>query len=178
MIYYKDLKIKYIYEKSLKNTYIRIDKDSNIVLKTPISSKRKIGSIIEQKEDWIRKKLAYNLENPPLHLNLDGIDSLQSKEYLKEKVEYFSSKMGLFCSEVKFRKMKSRWGSCNSKGVITLNKKLIKTPEICIDYVVVHELAHLKYFNHSKRFHALVDRYSPDAKKAKEILSRVVFLQE
>ena len=83
--------------------------------------------------------------------------------------------MNLSYSDLKFRKMKSRWGSCNSNGVITLNKKLIKTPEICIDYVIVHELAHLVHMNHSKKFHLLIDKYMSNAKKAKELLSRVVF---
>ncbi len=97
-------------------------------------------------------------------------------EYLTKKVNYFSAIMGLFYSELKFRKMKNRWGSCNSKGVITLNKKLVKTPEICIDYVVIHELAHLKHLNHSKRFHALVNDYCQSSQEAKNILSRVIFV--
>ena len=83
--------------------------------------------------------------------------------------------MGLKYSELKFRKMKSRWGSCSSNGVITLNKKLIKTPQECIDYVIVHELAHLIHMNHSKKFHQLVEEYFPQATGAKETLSRVVF---
>jgi len=80
-------------------------------------------------------------------------------EYLPSRLKYFSDKMGLEYSEIKFRKMKSMWGSCNSKGVITLNSELMKVKKELIDYVLVHELAHLKHMNHSKDFHKLVERY-------------------
>ena len=117
-----------------------------------------------------------NIElNPPILLSLDGINSKESKEYMTNRVDFFSKKMNLKYSELKFRKMKSRWGSCNSKGVITLNKKLINTPQECIDYVVVHELAHLVHMNHSKKFHKLVESYFPQANEAKSTLSKVVF---
>lgn len=130
---------------------------------------------MSDKELWIRKKLEKLQLNPPIVLALDGIDSKSSKEELTRRVDFFAQIMGLKYSELKFRKMKSRWGSCSSNGVITLNKKLIKTPQECIDYVIVHELAHLTHMNHSKKFHQLVEEYLPQATGAKEILSRVVF---
>jgi len=175
-IIFKDLNIKHHLKKGIKHSYIKVDRDSNITLKTPKVSKLYIDSLLKEKEGWIRKQLLKNINNPPIYLTLEGIDSKQNKEYLAGKIEYFSSVMNLSCRELKFRKMKSRWGSCNSKGVITLNKKLIKTPEICIDYVVIHELAHLKYLNHSKKFHTFVDRFCPNSQEARDILSRVVFI--
>ena len=173
-IFYKDLKIKCIFKKTLKNTYLSVDKASNITIKTPNHSERYIYNLIAQKEVWIRKQLAKNMKNPPIHITLDGIDSKKTKEYLTQRVDYFSEKMGLPYRELKFRKMKSRWGSCSSNGIITLNKKLIKTPQICIDYVVIHELAHLKHLNHSKKFHELVEKYCQTVQEAKEILARII----
>jgi len=79
--------------------------------------------------------------------------------YLTPRLEYFSQIMGLRYSELKFRKMKSRWGSCSSVGTVTLNTELMKVKKELIDYVIVHELAHLKHMNHSKRFHSLVEKY-------------------
>lgn len=64
--------------------------------------------------------------------------------------------------ELKIRKMRSRWGSCTKKRVITLNLELIRTPPECIDYVITHELCHLVEFNHSPRFYALQSRFLPD----------------
>ena len=72
--------------------------------------------------------------------------------------------MGLEYNSIKYRKMKRRWGSCSSKKVLTFNTELMKLKKELIDYVVVHELAHLKHMNHSKQFHALVDRYLPSSK--------------
>lgn len=97
-------------------------------------------------------------------------------EYLIPRIEYFSSLMGLSYSEIKFRKMKSRWGSCSSKGVITLNTQLIKIDKELIDYIVVHELAHLRHMNHSKQFHDLVAQYMPDAKHLNKKLKDINLL--
>jgi predicted metal-dependent hydrolase len=87
-----------------------------------------------------------------------------AKSYITPRVEYYSQIMELNFSEIKFRKMRSRWGSCSSIGVITLNIELIKIDKKLIDFIVVHELAHLVHMNHSKKFHSLVERYLPDAK--------------
>jgi len=87
-----------------------------------------------------------------------------AKNYLTQRVEHYSKIMGLSFSEIKFRKMRSRWGSCSSRGVITLNIELIKIDKRLIDFIVVHELSHLVHMNHSKKFHSLVECYIPDAK--------------
>jgi len=86
-----------------------------------------------------------------------------SKLHIIPRVEYFANLMALSYEEIKFRKMKSRWGSCSSKRVITFNTALLKTPHEFIDYVIVHELAHLVHMNHSKNFHSLVQNYIPHA---------------
>ena len=62
------------------------------------------------------------------------------------------------------KKMKTRWGSCSSKGNINLNLHLIKLPEQCIKEVILHELCHLVHFNHSKEFYALMTAEMPDWK--------------
>jgi len=63
---------------------------------------------------------------------------------------------------VRLREMKKRWGSCSVKGVITLNPHLVKAPRECVDYVIYHELCHLREHNHSPRFYHLLDRVSPE----------------
>lgn len=75
---------------------------------------------------------------------------------------------------VKIRQMKTRWGSCNPyKSYINLNIELIKKPKSCIEYVVFHELAHLHYPNHSKKFYDYLSLYMPDWQKRKENLERI-----
>lgn len=74
---------------------------------------------------------------------------------------------------VKIRQMKTRWGSCNPyKSYINLNIELIKKPRVCIEYVVFHELVHLLYPDHSKKFYDYLTLYMPDWQKRKEILER------
>jgi len=93
--------------------------------------------------------------------------------YLTPRLEYFSNLMGLSYTEIKFRKMKSRWGSCSSKKTITLNTELMKVKKELIDYVLVHELAHLKHMNHSKEFHSLVENYLSDSKVLRKELKNI-----
>jgi len=64
--------------------------------------------------------------------------------------------------EVRFRKMSKRWGSCAKSDSITLNTELVKAPIHCIDYVIAHELCHLRYKNHTASFWRLLSRLMPD----------------
>jgi len=82
----------------------------------------------------------------------------EAKDYILPKVEFYSKKMQLFPKEIKFRKMKRKWGSCRSDGTITYNTYLLKKSPDFIEEVIVHELAHLKHFNHSKVFYELIDK--------------------
>lgn len=97
-----------------------------------------------------------------------------NKWYRKQMIETFKERLELkyrlFDEEIpypilKFRKMKTRWGVCNRKTTsITLNAELIKLDVAKIDYVIIHELAHLVHFNHSADFWNLVSKYCPNYK--------------
>ncbi len=66
--------------------------------------------------------------------------------------------------------MEKRWGSLSEKGIVTLNTNLVKAPKECIDYVVIHELCHLKFNNHSSDFYKLLDSVIPGWEKIKHKL--------
>ncbi len=68
--------------------------------------------------------------------------------------------------------MAKRWGSCSKSGDILLNTNLVKTPLYCIDYVIMHELCHLKFHTHSDRYYNLLSKYMPDWEKRKERLEK------
>ena len=74
------------------------------------------------------------------------------------------------------RFMKSQWGSCSSKGVIALNTHLIRVPVNLIEYVVLHELCHLRHHDHSRRFHALMSMHMPDWQDRSGALRRNISL--
>ena len=78
--------------------------------------------------------------------------------------------MDLYPRQVTIRGQKGRWGSCSSRGALSLNWKLISAPAFVLDYVVIHELAHLAHMNHSAAFWRLVAAHCPDYKRARRWL--------
>ena len=74
--------------------------------------------------------------------------------------------------DLRLRRMRSRWGSCSRDGRVTLNTALLHAAPACIDYVICHELAHLREFNHGPRFHALMDGFCPDWPETKRLLEQ------
>lgn len=81
--------------------------------------------------------------------------------------------MGVTVKEWRIRKMKTRWGSCNvQKGRIWLNLELAKKPMRCLEYVIVHEMAHLIEPSHNRRFWGILDRHMPDWRPRREELNR------
>ena len=78
----------------------------------------------------------------------------------------------------RLRFMKKRWGSCSAKGTLSLNTHMIKAPEECVEYVLLHELCHLRQHNHSKRFYALLELHMPDWRERKarlEDMAEMIF---
>lgn len=74
---------------------------------------------------------------------------------------------------VKLKKMTKRWGSCSKAGDILLNTELVKAPLYCIDYVIMHELCHLKEHAHNNGYYKLLSKYMPDWEMRKERLERI-----
>lgn len=90
--------------------------------------------------------------------------------YVKKNVEVFSQQLTLYPSSFKVRKYKSRWGSCNSRDELSFNYLLKMLPTWVVDYVIIHELCHLKHMNHSTKFWLLVAKYCPEYQTAKNWL--------
>ena len=85
-----------------------------------------------------------------------------ASKYLIKRTKVISQKMGINYGRVSIRQQKSRWGSCSSQGNLNFNWRLVHYPIEVIDYVIIHELAHRKELNHSKRFWDIVRKYDPE----------------
>lgn len=106
-------------------------------------------------EDWLKK-----FAMPILH-------------ELTEKYQLKLEKQGIKFPKIEIRKMKRRWGCCFPKmRKVVFNLSLIKTPMECIEYVVLHELSHFKYQNHSKEFYNFIGTYMKDWKERKIVLDK------
>jgi predicted metal-dependent hydrolase len=93
-----------------------------------------------------------------------------ARDHLKARAEALASAAGLEMPRVFLSSALTRWGSCNSKREVRLAWRLVKAPEAMIDYVVCHELAHLRHMNHSAAFWAEVGRQCPDYKSLRDRL--------
>ena len=113
--------------------------------------------LMSQFETWWRKESLIFLEN-------------RIKEYYP-----IIRKYGKPLPKIQLRKMKTLWGSCSvNRGIITFNQYLIKAKPACIDYVVLHELVHFIYPNHSKQFYDFLSIYMPDWRARKKVLDQDV----
>ncbi len=115
--------------------------------------------------DWIEKKLALVESGKKQPAPAEFLaDRDRAEEIFKNKVEKINSFYKFFYKKISVRNNSSRLGSCSRSGNLSFSYSLINMPEETIDYVVAHELCHLKEFNHSERFWALVSKTIPDYK--------------
>ena len=92
----------------------------------------------------------------------------KARDIITNMIEEYSVIMGIKPSNVRITNAKTRWGSCSSKGNVNFSWYLVMAPKEQIEYVVVHELAHMKEMNHSQRFWNIVEKYMPGYKERKK----------
>jgi len=106
--------------------------------------------------------------------NLIALYKKLAKDIITKKVIHFSDLMGVKPFKIKINSAKTRWGSCSGKNSINFTYKLIMADEKAVDYVIIHELAHIREHNHSNRFWSIVENYLPDYKIQKENLRKLL----
>ena len=89
----------------------------------------------------------------------------KAEKIIPPKVAYYANVMNLKPTSVRITSAQKRFGSCSSRGTLCFSFNLMQYSDRAVDYVVIHELAHLKELNHSKKFWSIVEKYLPDYKE-------------
>ncbi|MGZ3770287.1 MAG: M48 family metallopeptidase [Bdellovibrio sp.] len=132
------------------------------------------------RNNWSADSL--HVEHPAALNEIRQFYKREAVVFLSKQVKFWSERMNLYPSQIKFREQRTRWGSCSTRKIINLNWRLIVFAQEIIDYVIVHELAHLQHMNHSQKFWSLVEQhienYKDVVKSLKESQHLVEFLTE
>ncbi len=130
-----------------------------------------IEIFVRSKQAWIRDAVARSPERPafPDEEEQKRLRDM-AKQVIPPLVDRWASRMGVHPAGVKITCAKTRYGSCNAKGNLCFSLFLMRSPMEAVEYVVVHELVHLHYLNHSKNFWALVQHHLPDYRERKQKL--------
>ena len=157
-----------------KTIELSISDDFLPLVKAPLKmSTEDIEKFVLQHERWIEKQIIKKREHDDkFALSSEEETMLKEKAlpYLTERTEYFAKLMGLKNNGIKITSAKKRFGSCSGKNSICYSWRLMQYPPEAIDYVIVHELAHIVYKNHGKVFYKLIEKYLPDYKKREKLL--------
>lgn len=158
-----------------KSLAIEVTREAKVVVRAPfLLPMFQIRRFVLQKEDWIvtrietaKEKLEQQTENEAGQIDQERIRFLtaQARLHIPERVAYFAKRMEVSYGRISIRHQKTRWGSCSGKGNLNFNCMLMAMPPEIQDYVVVHELCHLKEMNHSAKFWAEVEKILPDYKE-------------
>ena len=153
-----------------KSVAIQVDENCNITVRAPLRlSQKEIDRILLEKKEWLEKTIISQRQkkkNAKVYSD-DEIKILRekAKEIIPQKVEYYAEIMQVEPASVKINSAKKRYGSCSGTNHLNFSLYLLDKDERFIDYVVVHELAHIKHHNHSKDFYKFIEQFMPDYKE-------------
>ena len=169
-----EYEIKY----SARKTVTLKVRDGRLYILAPIGTKSEyIEKLIEKHKHWILGKLDAQVKIGAVmaELSEEQIRELrrEARKYFTERTAYYASVMGLNYGKIRISSAKGRFGSCNSSGNISYTYRLMLYPEAAREYVVVHELAHIRQMNHSKDFYAIVEAVMPDYKERRKLLKKI-----
>jgi predicted metal-dependent hydrolase len=160
----------YVLVRSKRKTLaIYIKKEGAVEVRAPLRlATREIERFVASKSAWIAKKqaeIASRKPAEPRELPISQYEAGEFEQTARQFVAMWEQRLGVTASFVGIRQMSTRWGSCTSKTRrIRLNASLQYLPRDCLEYVVVHELAHIRESNHSPRFWSIVADALPDFK--------------
>lgn len=163
-----------------KTVALTIDKDLQIIVKAPLEMPvEDIDAFVRRHSRWIKKRRRMmeqqTLMQPENLLTSEQKTELkaQAKEILPQKAAHYGNIMGVTPVGIKITSATTRWGSCSAKNGLCFSYRLMLLPDELIDYIVVHELAHIRVKNHSTTFYDEVMKYMPDYKERQKKLTQI-----
>ena len=155
---------------------LRVHPGGAVVLTVPLGSQSNaIQAFLQRQTDWLRRAVARMMQYEALPVS-GRRDYLKYKEgaraFIQERVAFWNEQYRFPYNRIAIKNTRRTWGSCSKKGNLNFSYVLLFLPQELADYVVVHELCHLKHPNHSKAFWAEVARTIPDHKKRRAELRR------
>ena len=154
---------------------LQVTPEGEVIVRAPLRLARgTIDDFVRSREAWIEASLArvqtYRAAHPEPTEDERRALLARAKAELPPRVAYWSAQMGLEPTRIRITSAKTRFGSCSAKDSICFSWRLMQYPPEAIDYVVVHELAHIRHHDHSADFYALVARYIPDWRERVRLL--------
>lgn len=154
---------------------LEVTRDGRILVRAPKRmAQRDIDAFVEKHRDWLDTHLAKQKNWQAAHPEPTEQEKQamieKARSVLPEKVACYAAIMGLTPSGITITSARTRFGSCSPKNRLCFSWRLMAYPEEAIDYVVVHELAHIRHRNHGPDFHALVESILPDHRKRRAML--------
>lgn len=164
--------------KRIKNMYLRVGEDGTVRVSAPLrASDTEIRSFVQSRADWIEKavkraeKRSESIPDYLTHPELKKSAKRSLQTRLEERVPIIEQMTGLRCSGWTIRDVKSYWGKCDTRThKITFSLRLVNRTDEELDYVILHELCHTVYGNHSRDFWQLVERFMPGYKAVRKRL--------
>ena len=154
---------------------LQLDREGKAVVRAPYGVKKEyIDRFVAAHEGWLEraraKQRARRLAHPePTDAERAALIA-RAKEFLPMRVDYWSNIMGLTPTGLKITSARTRFGSCSGKNSLCFSWRLMLYSPEAIDYVIVHELAHIRHHDHSPAFYALIEQYLPDWKARMKLL--------
>ncbi len=162
---------------SRRTVALEITADLQVVVRAPQRmSARHIEQFVRDHEGWIAAHMAAQQRRqeasrarqvtPEQEIALRQ----QAAEIIPARVAYYSALMGVVPTGVRITSARKRFGSCSGKNSLCFSWRLMQYPPEAIDYVVVHELAHIRHHDHGRAFYALIEQYLPDHRERRRLL--------
>lgn len=151
---------------------LQVNARGELIARAPyLMPKFLIDRFVDQKSGWVAKRLKELAK--PRDPRVEHFSENELKKYIAQEIKVYREQMGVNPTGLRFTHVNSYWGTCAPSGVLSFNLALRFTPASAVSYVVVHELAHLRWKGHGKRFWDMVTKYYPQTSEMRKLLRSI-----